>query len=69
MEMIMIWNFKERRVGQFGRHFTFISHFIYGKMPTKLESGVLSINVPKNLQADKEAEIKREFDTQHPSKA
>jgi len=37
-------------------------------MEIKLEAGVVSIKLPKDLQADKQAEAKREIETQYPSK-
>ena len=64
----MIWRLKERHVGRFERSFTFPSHFKYGSMETKLEAGVVSIKLLKDVQADKQADVKREIDTQYPSK-
>jgi len=60
----LTWKLKERHVGRFERSFTFPGKINPLGMKTSLEAGILSIVLPKNIQATEEAKARQEIESE-----
>ncbi|KUJ13120.1 HSP20-like chaperone [Mollisia scopiformis] len=64
VETSLTWRLNERHIGKFERSFTFSSRVKPTEIHTSLDSGVLSIAVPKDKEADAKEAAKSEIENE-----